>query len=125
MEVLPFIYLLFIGLIADVIGSFRRIGRIGSFIILLLFTPFLGIFIIMAFPLLPKAICLQDYKSFHAGIGYRYKRRIRRGVVYFIIVNDVDVAISSFEFTEYFAVVETRKQYLRKKKLFKNEEINY
>jgi hypothetical protein len=51
MEVLPFIYLLFIGLLADVIGSFRRIGRIGAFIILALFTPMLGIPILLLFPL--------------------------------------------------------------------------
>ena len=125
MEVLPFIYLFFIGLLADVIGSFRRIGRIGTFFIFLVFTPFIGIFIVLAFPLLPKAICMGDYKSFHAGITYRFKTRTWKGVKYIIIVNEVDVAISTFEFTEYFAVVETRKQYLRKKKLFKNEKINY
>ncbi len=124
MEALPFIYLFFIGLVADVIGSFRRIGRIGSFFILLVFTPFFGIPLILICPRLPKAICMQDYLSFHAGITYRFKRRFRRGIPYFVIVNDVDVRISAFEFTEYFAVVETRKQYLRKKKLYKNEEIN-
>jgi hypothetical protein len=109
---------------ADVIGSFRTIGRIGAFFVLLLFTPFLGIFIILAFPALPKAICLHDYQSFHAGITYRFKRRVWRGKPYVVVVNDVDVVLSPFEFTEYFAVVETRKQYLRKKKLLKNEEIN-
>ena len=124
MEAIPFIYLLCMILLADVIGSFRTIGRVGSFFILALFTPFIGIFIILAFPLLPKAICMQDYEDFHAGITYRFKRRIYRGREYFIVVNDVDVRISAFEFTEYFAVVETRKQYLRKKKLYKNEEIN-
>jgi hypothetical protein len=124
MEVLPLIYLFFIGLMADVIGSFRSIGRIGAFIALLFFTPFFGLMIIYAFPGLPKAICMHDYQSFHAGITYRFKRRNWRGKQYFVVVNDVDVVLSQFEFTEYFALVETRKQYLRKKKLLKNEEIN-
>ena len=113
-----------IGLMADVIGSFRTIGRVGAFLALLFLTPFLGLLVIFAFPALPKSICMQDYHGFHAGITYRYKKRIWRGKQYFVVVNDVDVVLSSFEFTEYFAVVETRKQYLRKKKLFKNEEIN-
>jgi hypothetical protein len=124
MEVLPLIYLFFIGLMADVIGSFRTIGRIGSFFALLFFTPFFGLLIIYAFPSLPKAICMHDYRSFHAGITYRFKTRVWRGKPYVVVVNDVDVVLSPFEFTEYFAVVETRKQYLRKKKLLKNEEIN-
>ena len=124
MEILPLIYLFLIGLMADVIGSFRSIGRIGAFFALLFFTPFFGLLIIYAFPGLPKSICMQDYQGFHAGITYRFKRRTWRGKQYFVVVNDVDVVLSQFEFTEYFAVVETRKQYLRKKKLFKNEEIN-
>lgn len=125
MEMLPFIYLLFVGLMADVIGSFRTIGRIATFFIFLAFTPFLGIFIVLAFPRLPNAVCMADYLNFHAGIAYRFRRRHYKGRDYFIMVNDTDVIISSYEFSEYFAVVETRKQYLRKKKLFKDEKINY
>lgn len=125
MEVLPFIYLFGIGLLADVIGSFRYIGRIWSFFILLVFTPFLGLPILLLTPRLPKAICLQDYNGFHAGITYRFRHKEWKDKDYFIVVNDVDVVLSAFEFSEYFAVVETRKQYLRKKKLFKNEEINF
>jgi|SRR5688572_3726232 len=124
MEVLPFIYLFFLGLMADTIGSFRIIGATTSFFILLVFTPLLGLPIILMCPLLPKAICMHDYMGFHAGITYRFKTKTIRDIEHYVVVNDVDVTISSFEFSEYFAVVETRKQYLRKKKLLHNEKIN-
>lgn len=122
---LPLIYLFFIGLLADIIGSFRTIGRIATFFVLLAFTPFIGILIVLAFPRLPNAVCMKDYLQFHAGIAYRFRRKHFKGTDYFVIVNDSDVIISSYEFSEYFAVVETRKQYLRKKKLFKDEKINH
>lgn len=121
---LPLLYLFFIGLMADVIGSFRTIGRMATFLILVVFTPLFGMLIVLAFPRLPKAVCMQDYLNFHAGITYRFRRKHFRGIDYFVMVNDTDVIISSYEFSEYFAVVETRKQYLRKKKLFKDEKIN-
>jgi len=124
MEILPIIYLFFLGLMADVIGSFRTIGATGSFFILLFLTPILGLPVILLFSKLPKAICMQDYMGFHAGITYRFKTRPIQEIEHYVVVNDENVVLSSFEFSEYFAVVETRKQYLRKKKLLSDEKIN-
>ena len=67
---------------------------------------------------------MQDYMSFHAGITYRFRTRTIQDIEHYVVVNDENIVLSSFEFSEYFAVVETRKQYLRKRKLLSDEKIN-
>lgn len=114
-ELIPIIYIVALAILADVTGSFRKIGGFAAFWIMLFLTPLVGWPIVLLFPRLKKAYCLKDYKPFHAGIAYRYKVLTEGIGGNVAVVNDREVLLSMYEFTEYFAVVESRKAYNKRR----------
>lgn len=116
MEAFPLIYFMILFILAEVFGSFRKCRWWGAFFILTFFTPILGIPFILLFPRLKKAYCIKDYHSFHAGVAYRFRIEEEHSTKKFVVVNDNEEVLSEYEFTEYFVPVESRKEYLRRRK---------
>jgi len=116
MELFPILYLVALGIVADYFGAFRTIGTTGAYVLMLFLTPLLGVPLVLLFPRLPKAYCLQDYKNFHAGIAYRFRKVMTGNTSTYLIVNDITIGISEYEFTEYFALVESRRAYKKRRK---------
>lgn len=115
MELIPILYIVALAILADVTGSFRKIGGFSAFWVMFFLTPFIGLPIVLLFPRLKKAYCLKDYKPFHAGIAYRFKILEEGYGGKVAVVNDREVVLSMYEFTEYFAVVESRKAYNKRR----------
>jgi len=117
MEVVPVLYIVGIGILADVLGSFRTIGGFGAFWVMFFLTPILGAPIVLLFPKLSKAYCFKDYKDFHAGVAYSYKLLEEQGKpVIYEVVDDTRVKISEYEFSEHFVIIESRREYKRRRK---------
>lgn len=117
MEAFPLIYFMILIILAEVFGSFRKCRSWGAFIILILFTPILGIPFILLFPRLKKAYCIKDYQSFHAGVAYHFRiEEDSHSSKKFVVVSDNEEILSEYEFTEYFVPIESRKEYLKRRK---------
>jgi hypothetical protein len=117
MEAFPLIYFMILIILAEAVGSFRKCRWWGAFLILIILTPVLGIPLILLFPRLKKAYCIKDYHSFHAGVAYRFRVvEENYSAKKFVVVNDNEETLSEYEFTEYFVPVESRREYMRRRK---------
>lgn len=117
MEAFPLIYFMVVVIMAEAMGSFRKCGWWGAFLLLFFLTPILGIPLILLFPRHPKAYCIKDYLCFHAGVAYRFKKDKQiNSIKPYIVINDREERLSEYEFTEYFIPVESYGAYMRRRR---------
>lgn len=105
MELLLPIYIITCALLATLVGYDRYIGFWGSFLVSLVFTPFVGVPFSYCFKMLPKACCMKDFKDFTIGISYHYKIKQYNGKPYFLVKHATNHLFTEEAFNAHFAKI--------------------
>ncbi len=116
MEVLPFLYVIAVFVIAYSYGNMSVIGWWGTFLINFFLTPFVGILVYLLVPKRPKAVCIIDFKGFEAGYTYHYTMKFdHKNEKIFSVFNGFMIDVSKQEFANNFAEVKNIRDHHPKK----------
>lgn len=112
MEVLPFLYIIVVFVIAFSYGNMSIMGWWITFLINLFLTPFVGLLLVYIFPKRPKAVCLIDFKEFEAGMTYHYTMRFNKyNEKVFSVFNGFMIDVTKKDFATHFAEVKNINAY--------------
>jgi hypothetical protein len=103
---------------AVAVGYERKIGFPLSLLLCIALTPLIGGLLCLAFPHLPKACCMKDYKDFSTGRTYYFRKKIRNGHVFYMVQHATARRLSEVEFDKFFAVIVNNPNYIERQQGF-------